>query len=134
MKLNKSSGFTLIELMVVLVIIAIIMAFAIPSYRDYVLKSKRSDAHNALLRIASLQERNYANVNKYGNASDLNLSSLFPSPNATNKRNYTISMAGSDTTYTIKAIAYGGQAQDTGCTTLTLDHLGAKTPATGNCW
>lgn len=133
MKMKKNTGFTLIELMIVLVIISVILGYAIPSYRDYVMRAKRSEAHNALLQIAASQERNYANLNKYGSDTDLSLSAIYPAPTSANKLNYTISMASSDTTYTITAVAYGGQAKDTGCTTFTLDHLGAKTPA-GDCW
>jgi type IV pilus assembly protein PilE len=134
MKLKKNTGFTLIELMIVILIISIIMAFAVPSYRDYVLKAKRSEAHTALLQIASLQERNYANLNKYGSDDDLGLGTSHPAPTTANKLNYTITMTGSDTTYTIKAAAYGGQTKDTACVIFTLDHLGAKTPVTGDCW
>ena len=134
MNYKKSTGFTLVELMIVVVIIAIIFAYAIPNYRNYVLRSQRTEAHNALLQIASLQEKNYANVNQYGTSGDLNLGALYPAPNATNKRHYTISMAGTATTYTITAIAYAGQAEDTGCTTMTLNHLGAKEPVAGGCW
>lgn len=132
---KNNAGFTLIELMTVVVIISIVLAFAIPNYRDYIMRAKRSEAHNALLLIASLQERNYANLNKYGSATDLNLSTAYPAPTAANKLNYTISLSVStDTTYTIQAVAFGGQTKDTGCTTFTLDHLGAKTPTTGDCW
>ena len=135
MNKRHNTGFTLIELLIVLVIISVILGYAIPSYRDYVMRAKRSEAHNALLLIASLQERNYANLNRYASATDLNLSTAYPAPTVANKLNYTISLSvATATTYTIQAVAFGGQTKDTGCTTFTLDHLGTKTPATGDCW
>jgi len=135
MNIKKTSGFTLIELMIVLVIISVILAYAIPNYRLYVLKTKRTEAKNALLLTASLQERFYANNNRYGTAVELKLATTYPAPTAANELNYTISLSVStNTTYTISAVAYGLQAQDTDCLTFTLDHLGTKTPAASDCW
>lgn len=134
MKIKKQTGFTLIELMVVLVIISIIMAYAVPSYRQYVLRAKRSEALNALLLTASLQEKYYANNNTYGTDANLNLATTYPAPTVANKRAYTISMVNTATSYTIKAVAYGGQTEDTGCTEFTIDHLGTKKPVSGKCW
>jgi len=133
MKNNKKFGFTLIELLIVVLIIAILMAYVIPNYRDYVLRSHRSEAQNALLQISGIQERFYANSNRYGTAAEINMSSLFPAPTAANNLHYTISMATTNTTYTITATAYGNQAADTDCQVYTLDNLGQKTPL-GNCW
>lgn len=131
--MKKNCGFTLIELMVVIAIIAVVMAYALPNYRDYVLRSKRTEAMNSLMQASHLQERHYANKNRYGTAAEIKLESIFPTPNAENKLNYTISMESTDTEYTIKATAYGKQAQDTDCLTFTLDTFGNKTPV-NNCW
>ena len=54
---NAQRGFSLIELMIVVAIIAIISAFAYPSYERYVIKTKRSVAHNALLQVADRQQQ-----------------------------------------------------------------------------
>ena len=58
-------GFTLLELMIVVVIIGILMAIAVPSYQGYVLRSHRTDAHSSLLDIAARQERFVAQRNTY---------------------------------------------------------------------
>jgi type IV pilus assembly protein PilE len=133
MKIKNSIGFTLIELLMVLVIIAVLLGYAVPTYREYVLRSQRSEAQNALLQLSGIQERFYANNNRYGNATEINMSTLFPAPTVANNLHYTISIATTNTTYTIKATAYGSQTDDTACLEFTLDNLGQKTPG-GNCW
>ena len=59
----KQSGFSLIELMIVLVILALIISIAIPSYTDYVTRTKRGDGMGALLGAAEAMERYKANNN-----------------------------------------------------------------------
>ena len=58
---RTATGFTLIELMITLAIIAILAAVAYPAYQDQVLRSKRAEGKAALLKAAQLQERNYTN-------------------------------------------------------------------------
>ena len=53
---NKVTGFTLIELMIVIVIVAVLAAIAMPSYRQYVLRSHRTEATRTLLNVAVAQE------------------------------------------------------------------------------
>lgn len=55
--MKYSRGFTLIELMIAVVIVAILAAIALPSYQQHVQKSRRVDAKEALMRMATLQER-----------------------------------------------------------------------------
>jgi len=64
-KLHKK-GFTIIELMIVLAIVAILVALAVPSFQDTIRKSRRSDALNAILDIHLSQERWRANHTTYG--------------------------------------------------------------------
>lgn len=61
----RQHGFTLIELMIVIVIVSILAGIAYPSYRNTVLKSRRSEAKIALMEIANLQERFFMENNSY---------------------------------------------------------------------
>ena len=63
---KKIKGFTLIELMIVVVIVAILAAVALPAYQDSVNKGRRTDGQNALLNTAALQERFYSDNGFYG--------------------------------------------------------------------
>jgi len=65
MKSTRISGFTLIEVMIVVVIMSILAAIAYPSYTKYVTQSRRSDAHIALTRVAALQEKFYSDCGWY---------------------------------------------------------------------
>lgn len=65
MGMRRRLGFTLIELMVALVILAIIVAVAYPSYVDQVRKSRRAEAKAALLEDAQFMERNYTTSGQY---------------------------------------------------------------------
>ena len=58
---KPSDGFTLIEVMIALLVVAILAAVAYPSYQEHLTRSKRSEAKAALLKAAQLQERNYLN-------------------------------------------------------------------------
>jgi type IV pilus assembly protein PilE len=53
----RHSGFTLVELMIVVVVASILVAIAVPSYQYEVQKARRTDARNAILDIAAREER-----------------------------------------------------------------------------
>lgn len=63
--MKKQLGFTMIELMIVLVVISILAAFAFPSYRDSVRKSNRAQAKTALMRLMQQQEQYFTQNNSY---------------------------------------------------------------------
>lgn len=82
-------GFTLIELMITVVIIAVIAAIAIPSYQTYTLRAKETQAKNELERLATLLERHKSrNFNYKG----------FDATQAQTIKNYTISIVDGDNT------------------------------------
>jgi len=62
---NKLYGFTLIELMIVVVVIGIIVAFGYPIYTEKMIETRRSDAKDALSRLATLQEKFFTECNQY---------------------------------------------------------------------
>jgi prepilin-type N-terminal cleavage/methylation domain-containing protein len=62
---SRSGGFTLIELMIVVVVIGILAAIAYPSYQEHVRKARRADAQTALLELAQFMERHYTANGKY---------------------------------------------------------------------
>lgn len=113
--LSRRRGFTLIELMVVLAIVAILTAIAIPSYSVYVRKAERKAAMAALQGLAQSMERFYAQNNTYEDAADENDAPLhFPktSPlDGTAKYNLRITDA-SATTYTLQAQPIEGKGQE----------------------
>ena len=68
---KTNRGFTLIEAMVVVVIIAIMASIGIPSYRQYMMRAQRADGTGALLRMASAQEKFYLQNNRYAGAGEM---------------------------------------------------------------
>ena len=148
--MKKQTGFTLIELMIVVVIIAILAAIAIPSYQQYIQKTRRADAKETLTRMAAAQERYFFQNNGYANNSDI----AKIGGNLSTEENYDIAItpcaamngtcpvicaSGDSTCYVLAATpkAGGPQANDTQCSGFYLGHTGRKlaTGSLGNdCW
>jgi type IV pilus assembly protein PilE len=63
--IRRGTGFTLIEVMIVVVVVSVLAAIALPSYQAYVQKGRRVDAKNAVLDIAAREEKYFATNNKY---------------------------------------------------------------------
>lgn len=68
--MRKMRGFTLIELMIVIAIVAILAGIGVPAYQNQVKKSKRSDAQAALLSFAAAMERYYTLNGTYAKAAE----------------------------------------------------------------
>ncbi|MDR3353309.1 MAG: type IV pilin protein [Zoogloeaceae bacterium] len=134
MKTHKQTGFTLIELMVVVSIIAVLGALAIPSYKQYLLRTRRTDCENTLMAAATLMERKHSVLNKYS-STGLTLPTKCPAEGSKAFYDVTLNPL-TDSTFTFKAVPTGSQTADK-CGTLSLTHTGAKGATTGsvsNCW
>jgi len=88
----NTRGFSLIEVMVTVVIVAIIAAIAIPSYTGYMNRTRRSDAVTALETVALYQEKAFAETNSYESLPNLIANRGLPNPNANGNRNYDIAV------------------------------------------
>jgi len=90
--MNKK-GFSLLEIMVVVVVIGILAAIAIPSYNGYMSRTRRSEAITKLETIALYEERAFAETNQYVNLATLTGASYrCPDPNADANRNYDVAI------------------------------------------
>ena len=131
---RADGGFTLIELMIVVVIVAILAAIAYPAYQQYARETKRADAHAALLRISTLQEKFFSNNNAY--ATSTTTLGYAAHPAASNDGFWAITVtAVGPVVYTLSA-APAGSHQDVDCLTITLTSAGVRssTPTPPNCW
>lgn len=124
---RAGAGFTLIELMVSMAIIALLAAIAYPAYGNYLKKSNRAAAQSYMIELAQAQSQYMADSRSYApTESALNMTT----PAAVASK-YHISIAASDgppPTFTITATPVPTSSQ-AGEDVLTLDQAGARTPA-----
>jgi type IV pilus assembly protein PilE len=154
---RKDSGFSLIELMIVVVIATILAAIAIPSYNSQIRKSRRTEAKTALTDLAAREERYFATQNVYTNdpvalkyvasgswpvaignyysIASVAVTQAAASPTATTPGTYTLQ---------ISPTAGSTQLKDTSCLTFQVDQTGKQTSTnaingggtdtTSTCW
>ena len=134
---RRSTGFTLIELMIVVIIIAVLAALAYPSFQRNVVETRRKAATACLLENAQFMERWYTTRLTYVGGN--------PTPGCENELSqfYTFSdpsLTATPTTYLVQAIPLGQQlARDTLCGTLGINQTGTKTKSgtaanANQCW
>lgn len=131
----RAAGFTLIELMITVAVVAILATVALPAYQDSVRKSRRAQAKADLVELAQNLER-YHTVNNTYAAATL----AFAQSPREGTAHYTLAFDKDPTasTFGIQAtpVEGGSQAKDK-CGTLALDQAGRKTPTektVSGCW
>ncbi len=128
---QRASGFTLIEIMITVAIVAILSAIAFPSYQNQVRKSRRADAKALMLDLTQQLERRYTTDRDYTNLAAVCGQSV-PSP-PTGTAWYQVSSVCTASAYTVTGTPQGAQANDP-CGTLTINTIGTRTPSTDGCW
>lgn len=129
------SGFTLIELVIVVSIVAILAAIAIPLFTEQIRKGNRTDGKSVLLSIVMEEEKYRTNNVTYGT-----LAQVWGGVSVSPQGFYNLAISGvSGTGYTVTATAIGDQANDaqgaTNCGTLTITVSGLTTTRTpAACW
>lgn len=138
-RFKSRSGFTLIELMITVAVVAILAAIALPSYSQYVVRTKRSATQSFMMNLANKEEQYLLDARQY-TTSLTNLG--FPTVPSELASDYTFLVAlgtGSPPTFTITASPINNQqVKDTACGILTLDQNSTKgiggTGTVGGCW
>lgn len=152
---HNVNGFTLIELMIVVVVIAIIAGIAVPNYQGYLEQARRADGQAALLELANALERNFTVTGRYDrfpDGTDMDIVTLvgddtvgessvyynlsFNTPSATNAPTATRTLT--RTTFTLHAYPAGVQSGDK-CGVLRLTSAGVRDAirlgtVESNCW
>jgi type IV pilus assembly protein PilE len=153
--LPRTGGFTLVELMIVVVIATILLSIAVPSYMSQIRESRRTDARTALLDLAGREESYNAAMNAYTNvATNLGYTAF---PISVGSGYYTITVAcvaaygaalacdpnanapvGPSYYLTATPVAGTSQASDTQCTSFSVDSQGNQfslgSAPTTTCW
>lgn len=130
-----SKGFSLVELIIVVSIVAILASIAFPVYQEHVRKGNRVDAKSTLLSIVMEEEKHRASNLTYGT-----LAQVWGGATTTPEGNYTLAITGiSATGYTVTATAVGDQVNDTqsgvSCATITITANGlVQTRTPTQCW
>ena len=123
----KTSGFTLVELLIVLAIIGILGAISYPLYNKHLVKARRTCAMTTLMDLAGQMEEQYVLSNTYNKVT------------IEDSKDYHFEMTPKDDIYTLRAVPFGKQAKaDILCGSLMLDQNGGRSVSGSGtveeCW
>ena len=132
----KNTGWTLLELMIALVLMAVLVAVAYPAYNEQIIKSRRADGMAMLFQAAQRQQQHYTVYQAF--TSTAGAGGLEMSATSTDGY-YALSIVADATSYTLMATPLSPQTADARCGKLTLNHFGVKGNVDGTrpadeCW
>jgi type IV pilus assembly protein PilE len=129
-KRNRIAGFSLLELVIALAVVAVLAAIAYPSYSQSIINGRRADGKTALVNLGNRMEQYYAQNNTFASATIASSPSTdVLSAAASEQGYYTLTIPPATLTansYTIQATRAGVQTADTHCGNLTLTSAGVK--------
>lgn len=143
---NKANGFTLVEVMITVAIIAILATLALPSYERYISKSNRVDATTEIMKLAAAQEKYYLQNNRYADEALLAAYINGGTTLETQSGYYGVAVSAVDykEDFVLTLTPPSGTRQfikDTPCRDIIMDHTGqrtsknaAGTDSTDECW
>lgn len=123
---RRQNGFTLIELMIVVVIVGIIAAIALPSYQSYVVKGNRAAAQAFMMDVENRQKQYLLDARSY--ATDVATLGMTPPSDVSDFYTVSIATTSAPPAFTITATPIAGTKQESDGA-LTLDSDGDRTPA-----
>lgn len=128
---RRCRGWSLVELMVALLVLAILLSLAYPAYNNQVIKSRRADGHALLYEAAQRQQQFFTSNNQY--TATVGVGGLEMAA-ASDSGFYTLSINRPNaTTYTLTATAVSPQDADTDCGNLSLTSLNIKACSADGC-
>ncbi len=142
----QSGGFTLIELMIALVVVAILSAIAYPLYEHQIEESRRTEARTALTELAAREERYFATNNAYTSSANFLGYGANSWPITVGSGYFVLSKPSVNNSanppyFLLTATAVGPQLGDTQCQQFTIDSTGAEVSydssngvSTSTCW
>jgi|APSaa5957512622_1039677.scaffolds.fasta_scaffold00909_14 type IV pilus assembly protein PilE len=116
----RERGFTLIELIIALAIVALLAAVALPSYESQLIQTRRSDGTTALTSFAQRMERYFLEQGSYSGAT----TSLYQEHST--QGHYQLSVSSTVSSYQLTATAVGAQSADDECGSLTLNEQSTR--------
>lgn len=145
--MRRLAGFTVLEALTALVVVGILAAIAIPSWRSHLLKSRRADAMAALLAVQKAQDEYFGRHARYASGARLEAAA----PEGLGLRTtsaqgfYSIALATDDAGLeyraTARPISRAGQSGDARCAEFSIDHNGLRRASddagvdrSADCW
>jgi type IV pilus assembly protein PilE len=128
---RRTRGFTLIEVMIVVAIVAILSAIALPSYHEYIKRSSREAVQSELIELAAIQEKIFLNASGYATSVTAGYTGQasgglgVPSGTSRDQR-YSLSVAVANGAFTLTATPVAGSTQ-TGDGAITINAQGQRT-------
>ena len=137
-KYRNKKGFTLVELLIVVAIVAILAAIGIPSYAAQAQKTRRADAKNTLIQVAQSLEKCMSLYGVYNNANCAGGTLGTGDTVDSDEEHYTITITipAAGNTFSLAAAPQttGGQTGDSHCASITYDNTGDKSGTHDDCW
>lgn len=131
---RSAAGFSLIELMIALAIVAILAAVALPAYQSQMQKTRRADAVQALEYAAARQEQHFFQNNVYSN----DIAEIGGNRSPEGFYTLSINTAADGQSYTLTATRTGAQADDRTCGNYSITQTGNRSVTgsggMGLCW